>query len=76
MPNPRTPRKSIKLTPGKAKQVEEALTLLAAHYGEVIALWPQLTAEQRQGVLAHSPLLAKLAALTAPLREERHARDY
>jgi len=61
-------KESIKLTPGKRKQVEQALMLLAEHYGSLLASWSELQREQRDEVLAHSPLLAELTALTAPLR--------
>ena len=62
------PRKSIKLTPGKEQQFRAALADLKAHYGDTLASWGSLTAEQRADVLAHSPLLAELVALTEPLR--------
>jgi len=62
------PRKSIKLTPGKEQQFRAALAKLKAHYGDVLAAWGGLTAEQQADVLAHSPLLAELKALTEPLR--------
>jgi len=65
-------KKSIKLTPGKRKQVEEALTLLAEHYGSLLASWNELQREQRDEVLVHSPLLTGLVALTEPLREVEH----
>ena len=41
---------------------------LKAHYGDVLAAWGGLTDEQQADVLAHSPLLAELKALTEPLR--------
>ena len=62
------PRKSIKLTPGKEKQLRAALADLKAHYGDTLASWGSLTDAQRADVLAHSPLLAELKALTEPLR--------
>ena len=62
------PRKSIKLTPGKEKQLRAALADLKAHYGDTLAAWGGLTDEQQADVLAHSPLLAELKALTEPLR--------
>jgi len=65
-------KKSIKLTPGKRKQIRRALTLLTEHYAATLKLWEELQPAQRAEVLAHSPLLADLAALTAPLRESEH----
>jgi len=62
------PRKSIKLTPGKERQFRAALADMKAHYGDVLAALGSLTAEQQADVLAHSPLLAELKALTEPLR--------
>ena len=62
------PRKSIKLTPGKEKQLRAALANLKARYGDTLAAWGGLTDEQQADVLAHSPLLAELKALTEPLR--------
>jgi len=69
LPKTKKARKSIKLTPGKQRQIESALGLLNTHYGETLAVWSQLTTRQRQAVFDHSPLLARLAALTEPLRE-------
>ena len=69
-PTPAKEQKSIKMTPGKQRQVEAALVLLIEHYSEAIAAWSRLTAAQREAVLQHSPLLAKLADVTAPLRED------
>jgi hypothetical protein len=54
---------SIKLTPGKQKQVVSAIDLLASTYGELLSIWSQLTSEQQDKVLAASPLLAKCIAL-------------
>ena len=62
------PRKSIKLTPGKEQQFRAALADMKAHYGDTLAAWGGLTDEQQADVLAHSPLLAELKALTEPLR--------
>lgn len=58
---------TMKLTPGKQKQIDSAIVLLQEHYGAVLAVWGQLTAEQREAALAHSPLLAKLMALILPV---------
>ena len=62
------PRKSIKLTPGKEKQLRAALADLKAHYGDTLAACGGLTDEQQADVLAHSPVLAELVALVEPLR--------
>ena len=62
------PRKSIKLTPGKEKQLRAALAELKAHYGATLASFGSLTPAQQQDVLAHSPVLAELVALVEPLR--------
>ncbi len=62
------PRKSIKLTPGKEKQLRAAMADLKAHCGDTLAAWGGQTDEQQADVLAHSPLLAELKALTEPLR--------
>jgi hypothetical protein len=62
------PRKSIKLTPGKEKQLRAALAVLKAHYGDTLASLGSLTEAQRADVLAHSPVLAELVALVEPLR--------
>jgi len=57
------PAATIKLTPGKQKQIRSALDLLCQHYGEILLIWGQLTPRQREEVLAHSPLLAELISL-------------
>lgn len=53
-------KSSIKLTPGNAKQIKSAVTLIRKHYGAVLAVWRELPEPQRQKVLEHSPLLARL----------------
>lgn len=58
---------SIKPTPGKQKQLDSAVTLIRDHYGATLAVWRELTDEQRAEVLAHSPLLAKLVELLRPI---------
>ncbi len=60
---------SCKLTPGKAKQVQSALDLLAQHYAPVLAAWGSLTPEQRAQALAHSPVLARLVEMVRPVVE-------
>jgi len=49
--------------------MEDALEILQIHYGQVIDAWPELTIGQRDEVLERSPLLARLAGLTRPMRE-------
>lgn len=58
------PRRSIKLTPETQRAIENALEILEAHYSVTLLAWPELTATQRDHVLQHSPLLARLARLT------------
>ncbi len=60
---------SCKLTPGKARQLENAVALLTEHYAPVLAVWPSLTAEQRAQALAHSPMLARLVEMARPVLE-------
>ncbi len=60
---------SCKLTPGKAKQLESAVALLAEHYAPVLGAWASLTLEQRAQALAHSPLLARLVEMVRPIVE-------
>ena len=59
---------TIKLTPGKQKQIQSALELLFTTYGDLIQNWGSLTDEQKQKVLEHSPCLNELKTLTEPLR--------
>ena len=62
------PVKSIKVNAGQASKLEKALDDLEAHHGEFIAAWPQYTEQQRRDVLEHSPIFARLTAMTDPLR--------
>ena len=62
------PRKRIKLTPGRITVLNKALADLRATYGDLLASWAQLTPQQREDVLANSPILAELKSLTDPLR--------
>ena len=62
------PRKSIKLTPGRVTVLTKALADLRSTYGYLLASWAQLTPSQQADVLANSPLLSELKALTEPLR--------
>jgi len=61
---------SVRLTPGKQKQLDGAVALIREHYGATLAAWHELTDEQRAEVLAHSPLLAKLVELLRPVYGE------
>lgn len=60
-------RISIKPTPGKARQLSDALTLLEQHYAPLVAEWPHLTEWQRDAVRADSPLLVRLVELARGL---------
>jgi len=62
-------RYSIKLTPGKQKQIVSAIDLLIAHYGETLTAWSELTPEQREQALVHSPQLTRLLGLTSQAGE-------
>jgi len=62
------PRRSIKLTPGKIQQITSALELLEATYEALLADWHLLTDAQRAVLVAHSPLLVRLLALTEMAR--------
>ena len=62
------PRLSIRLTPDQAESMANTIKDVREHFGDVLAAWGSLMAEQRADVLAHSPLLAELVALVEPLR--------
>lgn len=62
-------RKSIRLTPGKQKQLLRALDALEEHYHDLAKVWTDLTPEQREQVLAHSPVLARWVELARPFTE-------
>lgn len=55
--------RSIKLTSGKKKQLSSALDLIEAHTSAAAEAWPQLTPEQREKLLEHSPVLARFLSL-------------
>jgi hypothetical protein len=55
--------RSIKLTPGKAKQLASALDLIERYTDPVAEVWHSFTDEQREKLLAHSPVLARLVSL-------------
>jgi len=56
MPKPLT----IKVPPGQAKKLADAVRLVRAHYGPILAVWRTLPERRREMVLAHSPQLARL----------------
>lgn len=62
------PRLSIRLTPDQSESMANTIKDVREHFGAVLASLGSLTAEQQADVLAHSPLLAELKALTEPLR--------
>lgn len=51
---------SIKIPPGQAKKLADAVALVRDQYGVLLDGWRELPESQRLGVLAHSPLLASL----------------
>lgn len=55
-------RLTLKMTPGKQRQLARAVADVRAHYGPVLDVWRTLSDEQQRAVLAHSPLLAQLLA--------------
>lgn len=62
------PRLSIRITPTQAESMANTVKDVAEHFGAVLAAWGGLTREQKDEVLAHSPVLAELKVLTDPLR--------
>lgn len=60
LPERARPVASLKLTPGRERQIDDALALLEAHCGAALAAWGSLTQRQRDDLLAHSPRLARL----------------
>jgi hypothetical protein len=62
------PLKTIKIPPGQLNKLTQDVEDLEAWYGPLLAEWHLLTPGQREATLEHSPLLARLAALTEPLR--------
>lgn len=59
---------SLKLTPGKLKQLESAMDAVEEHVGKVAGVWSMATAEQQQAVLDRSPILSRFLALAERLR--------
>ena len=62
------PRRSIKLTAAQRTQQTQALDRLATWLAPLAGVWPSLRPAQRAAVLAHSPVLARLLALTEVFR--------
>jgi len=62
------PVRSLKLTPGKAKQLMTALDDIEAHVGNVADIWAQVPRGQRDRLLAASPALARFLALAERMR--------
>lgn len=55
--------RSLKLTPGRSKQLLAALDALEPHVVSAGEVWSSLTVEQRDALLAHSPVLARFVSL-------------
>lgn len=55
--------KSLKITATKKKSLTSALDLIEAHVAPAAAIWGDLTPEQREGLLAHSPVLARTLSI-------------
>lgn len=53
-------RVSVKLPPGKAKKMAEAVAMIVEHYGALLAVWRALTPEQRARAMEHCPVAAPL----------------
>lgn len=51
---------TIKVPPGQAKKLGDAVALVRSHYGSVLSVWRSLPEDQRRKVLGASPLLARL----------------
>lgn len=60
-------KKSLKLTPGKSKQLLSALDALEPHVTSAAEVWGALTPEQRDALLAHSPVLSRFVDLAGRL---------
>lgn len=64
---------SIKLTPGKLKQVQSAIATLEDYLAqpgiaEVVQLWPQLPEATRQEIRAKAPTFDRLMTLAEKMR--------
>jgi len=62
-------RKTMRLTAIRRQKLSSALDILAAHAETAASVWSEASDEQRETILAHSPLLARLIAMTAPFQE-------
>jgi hypothetical protein len=58
----------MKLAGGASQSLVNALDRIEAHVGPVLDVWGELTPAQRVGVLAHSPVLARIVALGERMR--------
>jgi len=54
---------SLKLTPGKLRQLESAMDDVEEHIGKVAGVWSLATAEQQREVLERSPILSRFLVL-------------
>ena len=54
---------SLKLTPGKLKQLESAMGEIEEHVGKLAGVWSSATSKQQQAVLERSPVLSRFLAL-------------
>jgi hypothetical protein len=54
---------NAKLTPGKSKQLLDAVAGLAPHLQTLLPIYLQATPARREALLAHSPVLAEFVAL-------------
>lgn len=59
---------SLKLTPGKLKQLETAMTDLEEHIGKLNGVWSLASPEQQQTVLERSPILSRFLVLAEQVR--------
>ena len=54
---------SLKLTPGKLKQLESAMDAVEEHVGKVAGVWQMVSEETKQAVLDRSPILSRFLTL-------------
>ena len=54
---------SLKLTPGKLKQLESAMDAVEEHVGKVVGVWREVSEETKRAVLERSPILSRFLAL-------------
>ena len=58
----------LTLTPGKARQLDDALTLIESHVGLAADLQRQLSPEKWEALLARSPVLRRFLAIAEGFR--------